>query len=62
MSGAGCSPIGMKKAYPLFLDETAELFDSVVVSGGAIGIQLRLAPVDLISLTGAVTADLTAGS
>jgi len=55
----GCSPVGMKKAYPLFIDETAELFDAVVVSGGAIGMQIRLAPADLVALTGAVLADLT---
>lgn len=54
----GCSPVGMKKAFPLFLDETAELFDSVIVSGGAVGLQIRLAPADLVALTGAVFADL----
>jgi len=55
----GCSPVGMKKAYPLFLEETAVLFDAVVVSGGAVGMQIRLAPTDLADLTGAVFADLT---
>lgn len=56
----GCSPIGMKKTYPIFLDETVELFDAVIVSGGAIGLQIKLAPADLIDLTGARTAGLTA--
>ena len=55
----GCSPIGMKKAFPTFVDETAQLFDSICVSAGKIGAQVELAPEDLLRLTGAVYAPLT---
>ena len=58
----GCSPVGMKKRFPTFIDETAELFDSIYVSAGMRGLQMKLATADLISFTGAVTADLTARS
>lgn len=57
----GCSPFGMKKTYPTFIDETAELFNSVCVSGGVIGIQVELKSEDLIRITGAQCADLTGG-
>ena len=43
----GCSPIGMKKKYPLFIDETATLFDEIYVSAGIQGRQLILSPYDL---------------
>ena len=55
----GCSPIGMKKAFPTFIDETAQLFDSICVSAGKIGVQVELFPDDLRALTGAVYAELT---
>ena len=55
----GCSPIGMKKLYPTFIDETAQLFDSVCVSAGRIGAQIELAPDDLCRLTQAQYAPLT---
>ena len=55
----GCSPIGMKKAFPTFIDETAQLFDAICVSAGRIGAQIELAPDDLCRLTGAVYAELT---
>ena len=55
----GCSPIGMKKAFPTFIDETAQLFDSICVSAGKIGVQAELAPDDLCALTGAQYAALT---
>ena len=55
----GCSPIGMKKAYPTFIDETAQLFDTICVSGGKIGVQVELAPDDLVNLTGAKYVSLT---
>ncbi|MDR1636315.1 MAG: Cys-tRNA(Pro) deacylase [Treponema sp.] len=57
----GCSPIGMKKAFPTFIDETAELFDRIAVSAGLRGLQLILAPGDLLAFTGAALGDLTAG-
>ena len=55
----GCSPIGMKKAFPTFIDETAQLFDTICVSAGRIGTQAELPPDDLCRLTGAVYAQLT---
>ncbi len=55
----GCSPVGMKKRFPVFLDESAELYDDIGVSGGERGVQLRLAPAALIAFLSARTADLT---
>lgn len=54
----GCSPIGMKKHYRTFVDETAALHDKILVSGGAIGLQMILDPEDLISAAEASYADL----
>ena len=54
----GCSPIGMKKAFPTFIDETAQLFDSICVSAGKIGAQVEVEPQALMDLIGAETADL----
>ena len=54
----GCSPIGMKKAFPTFLEETARLYESVVVSAGRVGLQMELAPEDLARAAGAEFADL----
>ena len=55
----GCSPIGMKKQLPTVIDETAELFDTIIISAGKIGCQAELAPADLAALIGADTADVT---
>ena len=55
----GCSPLGMKKAFPTFIDETAQLFDTICVSAGKIGAQVELAPDDLCRLAGAQYARLT---
>lgn len=55
----GCSPVGMKKKYPTFIDETALLCDSIYVSAGQRGLQLVIAPDDLIDFTGALACDLT---
>ena len=46
----GCSPLAMKKAFPTFLDETASLFDTILISAGACGLQVELKPDDLLSL------------
>ena len=54
----GCSPVGMKKAFPTFIEETASFYDAIDVSAGRIGLQMELAPEDLARLTGAVFADL----
>jgi Cys-tRNA(Pro)/Cys-tRNA(Cys) deacylase len=52
----GISPIGQKTAHPTVLDETAELFDTVFVSGGRRGFDIELAPADLLAVTEGVTA------
>ena len=46
----GCSPLAMKKAFPTFLEETSQLFDTILVSGGSRGVQVELAPSDLMAL------------
>ena len=55
----GCSPFGMKKPFPTFLDETAELFPSIFVSAGRRGYQVGISPSDIISQIGASFTDLT---
>lgn len=55
----GCSPIGMKKAFPTVIDETAQLFDKIYVSGGRVGFQVCLDPNTLANYVGAKFADLT---
>jgi len=55
----GCSPIGMARPLPAWIDETCELFDQIAVSAGVIGMQMILAPGDLIAASGAVTAGRT---
>lgn len=52
----GISPIGQKNAHTTVLDETAELYDTVFVSGGRRGLDIELAPGDLIGVTGAIVA------
>jgi len=54
----GCSPVGMKKALPTFIEETAQALDAMLVSAGRIGLQMELAPNDLAQMTGAVFCDL----
>jgi len=54
-----CSPIGMKKHFPTYIHETVELFDTIYVSAGQRGLQIQLAPNDLIKETKARIADLT---
>jgi Cys-tRNA(Pro)/Cys-tRNA(Cys) deacylase len=55
----GCSPFGMKKLFPTFVDETSQLYDTICVSAGKVGENLAIAPEDLISVVPAVYADLT---
>ncbi len=55
----GCSPIGMKKSFPTFIDETAILFDTICVSGGKVGVTLQLNPQQLSDFVKAPFYDLT---
>ena len=55
----GCSPIGMKKRFPTYIDESCNNFDSIVFSAGRIGRQVELSIADLTRLTGAQIAPLT---
>lgn len=55
----GCSPIGMKKTFPTFIDETALIFDRIVFSAGKIGHQIEMSLNDLQSLINCVPASLT---
>ena len=55
----GCSPIGMKKKFPTYIDESALTFDKITVSSGTKGMQLLLSPQKLIEFVGAVPCDVT---
>ena len=46
----GCSPIGMKKQFPTFLDESAQQFETIYISGGKIGVSICLSPSALCQL------------
>lgn len=54
----GCSPIGMKKDYPVFLEETSNLFENIYISAGIRGMQIKLSPEDLQKIVDAKLADL----
>ncbi|KZX20704.1 Cys-tRNA(Pro) deacylase [Rathayibacter tanaceti] len=54
----GISPLGQRLRHRTVLDETAELYDTVLVSGGRRGFEIELAPADLVAATGAVLADI----
>lgn len=49
----GCSPIGMKKPLPTFIYESALLYDHIYISAGIRGLQIKIAPSDLINFVGA---------
>ncbi len=55
----GCSPVGMRKRFPTLIDETAQLFDLIHISGGRRGLSLVLAPDDLVAFCEATYADIT---
>ena len=54
----GCSPVGMRRRFPTLIDETAQLFDEIHVSGGRRGLSLSLAPDDLARFCDAHLADI----
>ena len=54
----GCSPIGLKKPFPTFIDSSAEARQHIYISAGVRGLQLRLSPADLAAFTGARLCEL----
>ncbi|TCS82067.1 Cys-tRNA(Pro) deacylase [Pectinatus cerevisiiphilus] len=54
----GCSPLGAKKNYPVYLDKTAFKWPQIAISAGMRGEQILLAPADLVTAAHAETADL----
>ena len=54
----GCSPVGMKKPYPVFFHETALDYETIYISAGKIGVQAEVEPGALLAMLGAGTADL----
>lgn len=54
----GCSPIGMIKKYPTYLEETSQLFDRIFVSAGVRGMQMKLSPYDLLIIAESKYTDL----
>lgn len=55
----GCSPLGMKKNYPIFMDQSALNKPFIYISAGIRGMQMKIAPSDLVFVTKAITSDLT---
>jgi Cys-tRNA(Pro)/Cys-tRNA(Cys) deacylase len=55
----GVSPVGARRPYPLYLDETAGMWDFIAVSAGIRGCQMLVAPADLIRVTGATVAAIS---
>lgn len=55
----GVSPLGMKKNYPIFLEQTVLAHDKIIVSAGLRGIQLYLSPKDLIAATKCIIGDIS---
>ena len=55
----GCSPIGMRKKFPTYIDETAQLFEKIYVSAGVRGTQICISPLDLKKIAEATLVDIT---
>lgn len=57
----GCSPVGLKKPYPIFIQQDVLAHDRIFISAGQRGLQFELSPADLVAYTGATAADLIKG-
>ncbi len=55
----GCSPVGMKKQFNTLIDESAKAFDTIMFSGGRLGSQIRMSPLDLAKIINAQFAEIT---
>jgi len=55
----GCSPIGMKKLFPTYIDSTAENFETIIFSAGKIGRQVEMSVNDLLPLVKGTLAEIT---
>jgi Cys-tRNA(Pro)/Cys-tRNA(Cys) deacylase len=55
----GCSPIGMKKLFPTFVDASAENFEAIAISAGRRGLQMEIAPDAIVELTRGQFTELT---
>lgn len=56
----GCSPVGMKKPFPTVIDASAADFETIMVSGGRVGLQMEIGVEDLLKVTGGELDDVTA--
>lgn len=56
----GCTPLGMKKLFPTVIQESAKEFDEIIISGGKIGMQILLNPLNLANVTHAQFGDIIA--
>lgn len=54
----GCSPLGMKKAYPIYVHETCQLFDHIFISAGQRGMQIKINPEELVRITQSTISDI----
>ena len=54
-----CSPIGMKKSFPTYIDKSYEVFEYIYISAGKRGLQIQLNPLDLIQIVSLTTGSLT---
>lgn len=55
----GCSPVGMKKLYPTFIDIQASKLENIIVSGGKIGVQMEIRVDDLVEVIQAKAEDIS---
>jgi Cys-tRNA(Pro)/Cys-tRNA(Cys) deacylase len=54
----GCSPIGMKKEYPVYIEETAQIMENIYISAGIRGMQVRISTSNLAAVLNAIFADV----